>query len=93
MNSDASQKVVSQTKKISKESLDELQESYNKVLSKTLNGLYTGVRYKGSKFTYVYVNSNWYALNKGQKEVVVARVVKTYLGMHGARVLPKLKFE
>lgn len=67
--------------------LKELIESYNKVLSNTLNGLYDGCRFRGQYFVVVYVNSNWYYLNKGQKEIVVERVVKTYAGMNGARGL------
>lgn len=67
--------------------LKELIESYDKVLSNTLNGLYDGCRFRGQYFVVVYVNSNWYYLNKGQKEIVVERVVKTYAGMNGARGL------
>lgn len=33
------------------------------------------------------MNSNWYYLTKGEKEVVVDRAVKTYAGMYGARGL------
>lgn len=67
--------------------VNELQESYGKVLNNMLKGLYVGCRFRGQNFVVVYVNSNWYYLTKGEKEVVVDRAVKTYAGMHGARGL------
>lgn len=76
-----------ETSTIDQASFNELKESYNKVLSKTLQGLYEGCRFRGQDFVVIYVNSNWYNLNKGEKEVVVDRAVRTYAGMYGARGL------
>lgn len=70
---------------VSNEQINEMQQSYNKVLLDTLNPICVGCAIRNEHWVNVYVGPLWYELNKGQKTEFVNRCKNVYVGMLGAR--------